>query len=62
MRTLAPRSKIAVDIVLNDNQQDAFVNSYTTLEKIEGDVSITAPCDTSFDQILITFEGMIIMT
>jgi len=55
---LAPRSKIAVDIMLNNNQQDAYVSSYTTLEKIEGDVSITAPCDTSFDQILITFEGM----
>lgn len=58
MAALAPRSKIAVDIILNNNQQDAYVSSYTTLDKIEGEVSITAPSDTSFDDILITFEGM----
>lgn len=58
MAALAPRSKINVDITLNDDQQDAYVSSYTTLDSIEGEVSITAPCDTSFDDILITFEGM----
>lgn len=58
MAALAPRSKIAVDIILNDNQQDAYVSSYTTLDKIEGEVSITVPSDTGFDDISITFEGM----
>ena len=54
---LVPRPKIAVEISLND-QQDAYVSSYTTLDKIEGEVSITAPCDTRFDDVFITFEGM----
>ena len=31
--------------------------TYTTLDKIEGTVSITAPCDFSFQEILITFQG-----
>lgn len=58
MKALAPKSKLAVDITLNDHQHDAFVSSYTTLDRIEGEVSITAPSDTRFDDILITFEGM----
>ena len=57
MAALAPRSKIAVDITLDDDQHDAYVSSYTTLDKIGGEVSFTAPCDTRFDDILITFEG-----
>lgn len=57
VKTLTAKSRIAVDITLNDNQQGAYVSSYTTLDKIEGEVSITAPCDTSFDDISITFDG-----
>ena len=46
-----------IKITLNDGQKDAFVPSYTTLDKIEGHVSITAPNDLSFEDIHITFQG-----
>ena len=51
------KTKPAIDIVLNDNQHGAFVPSYTTLDKIEGVASITAPTDVIFTEILITFQG-----
>ncbi|KAI9875616.1 MAG: hypothetical protein M1830_008203 [Pleopsidium flavum] len=57
IKGLSPKSKLAVDITLNDDQHDAYVSSYATLDSIEGEVSITAPSDTRFDDILITFEG-----
>lgn len=55
--SLAQKPKLAVGITLND-QQNAYVSSYTTLEPIEGVVSITASQDTQFDDVRITFEGM----
>lgn len=57
MKTPAFRNKPVIKFALHDNQQDAFVPSYTTLDKIQGDVVITAPNDTSFDEIYVTLEG-----
>ncbi len=55
MAALAAK-KLTLDITLND-QQDAYVSSYTTLDKIEGEVTITALSDAPFNDVLITFEG-----
>ena len=54
---LTQKTKPHVEIVLDDAQEGAFVPSYTTLDKIEGMVSITAPCDLRFGDIQFTFEG-----
>ncbi|MCJ1404243.1 hypothetical protein MMC11_007468 [Xylographa trunciseda] len=51
-------SKPKVDITLNDQQEENLVPSYTTLDKIEGTASITAPVDINFDDIHITFQGV----
>lgn len=56
MNRILPKSKIETTIVLND-QQEAFAPSYTSLDEISGQVSITAPSDTTFDQVYITLEG-----
>ena len=57
MKDLVITPKAAVEIRLTDEQKDDFVPRYTSLDEIKGEVSITAPCDTSFDDIYITFEG-----
>ncbi|KAM3425664.1 hypothetical protein BST61_g7608 [Cercospora zeina] len=44
--------KISVDIKINSPRA-----TYTTLDRIEGSVSILAPTDTSFDEINIEFIG-----
>ena len=48
----------SIEITLTDGQQDAFVPSYSSLDEINGEVAVTAPVDTKFDQIYITFEGI----
>lgn len=58
MKNPAYRNKPAIKIALHDNQRDALVPSYTTLDKIQGEVTITASFDTSFDEIYITLEGI----
>lgn len=50
------RNKPTVEIVLHD-QQDAYIHSYTTLDRIEGHVTIKFDKDTSFDDLSISFEG-----
>lgn len=57
LRALTQRSKPVVDIVLKDEERNAPAYSYTTLDKIEGEVSIAAPSDTRFDTIEISFTG-----
>lgn len=57
IRELVVTPKLAIQITLSDEQKDAFVPQYTTLDEINGEVSITATCDTSFEGIYITFEG-----
>ena len=49
--------KPTVVITLHDDQQEAFVPSYTSLDQIKGDATITAKYDTSYDEIYVTFEG-----
>jgi hypothetical protein len=51
------RTRPIIDIQLND-QQDTYVSSYSTLDKIEGTVIINTPSDLKFDDIIITFEGI----
>ena len=52
------RKKNDIDIVLDE--QEAFINSYTTHDKIEGHVVIKFDRDTTFDDLMITFEGQTI--
>lgn len=57
LRALSQIGKPAIDIALNDDGQGAYNRSYSTSDKIEGEVSVTAPSDARFDDVLITFEG-----
>lgn len=57
MRTIASKVKPAIFITLHDDQQDSFVPTYTSLDKIRGDVAIIPKYDTSFEEIYVTFEG-----
>lgn len=57
MRNLTSKVKPVIAISLSDDQQEAFVPSYTSLDQIRGHVTITAKYDTSFDEIYVTFEG-----
>ncbi|MCJ1311075.1 hypothetical protein MMC25_004745 [Agyrium rufum] len=54
---LTLKTKPSVEIAINDDQQGSFTPSYTTLDKIQGTVSFTAPCDLSFEDVHITFQG-----
>ena len=50
-------SKFAIKVTLSDDQKDAFVPRYTSLDEINGQVSITAASETSFHNVFLTFEG-----
>lgn len=50
------RSRPHVSIELAE-QKDGLVNSYTTLDQINGEVVITVDHDISFDNVEISFEG-----
>ncbi|KAI4254130.1 MAG: hypothetical protein LQ352_003265 [Teloschistes flavicans] len=52
------KDKPLVQINLADDQEQAFVPTYTSLEQIRGTVSLTAPVDTKIGQIHIGFEGI----
>ncbi|MCJ1443345.1 MAG: hypothetical protein MMC23_003843 [Stictis urceolatum] len=54
---LVGKSKPVIDIALKDDQSGAFVPSYTTLEKIQGEASITCPAETQYQDIHIIFQG-----
>ncbi|KAI9816984.1 MAG: hypothetical protein M1832_004968 [Thelocarpon impressellum] len=56
MRSLAQMGQPSIDIELND-QRGAYMSSYTTSDRLHGQVSITAPHDSRFDDIHITLEG-----
>ena len=56
MHRLNSKPKVNISIILND-QQDAFAPSYTSLDEISGQATITALSTTPFDQVYITFEG-----
>ncbi|KAI4128523.1 MAG: hypothetical protein LQ338_002693 [Usnochroma carphineum] len=53
------KEKPSVEIKLTDGQQNAFIPSYTSLDQIQGNVSVTAQVDTKIDQVYITFEGVV---
>ncbi|MCJ1374016.1 hypothetical protein MMC20_005246 [Loxospora ochrophaea] len=57
VRSLSGKSKPIIDISLNDQQRGVFVPSYTTLDKIDGHITIRAPNDTPFQNILVAFQG-----
>jgi hypothetical protein len=48
------RLKIGIDLL---GQDTGFVASYTTRDRIEGEVTVEAEYDTRFDSVEITFEG-----
>ncbi|KAL8713371.1 MAG: hypothetical protein Q9220_002570 [cf. Caloplaca sp. 1 TL-2023] len=52
------KEKATVAISLTDSQKDNFIPSYTSLDQIRGNVTLTAPADTPIDQVYITFEGI----
>ncbi len=56
---LGQKPKPVIEVTLNDEQKDAFCPTYTSLEPIQGEVTITASSDMSFDGLYITFEGSI---
>lgn len=47
-----------VDIILDDEDEHSFVSSYTTLDKISGQVQIRCAKDTTFHELEISFEGL----
>ena len=53
------KSKPQVDIILNEEQKDCFVPSYTTLEPISGHAVVTCTVDTPFNSVHITFQGTV---
>jgi len=57
VKSLGQKPKPVIEIVLTDEQREEFCPSYTSLDEIKGEVSITSSYDTSFDEIYITFEG-----
>ncbi|KAL9605437.1 MAG: hypothetical protein Q9179_001349 [Wetmoreana sp. 5 TL-2023] len=53
------KNKPLLEIRLTDGQEEAFIPSYTSLDQIHGNVSLTAQVDTSIKQVYITFEGIV---
>lgn len=52
------RKSSDIDIVLGDADEHSFVSSYTTLDKISGQVLIRCGKDTSLHELEISFEGV----
>ena len=57
VKNFGQKNKPTIEINLDDDQQESFVPAYTSLDEIKGEVSISAPSDTSFEDLYITFEG-----
>ncbi len=60
LRSIAQKSQPVIDISLNNRAEGtygAYISSFTTLDRIEGEVSITTWTDQRFDDIQITLEG-----
>ena len=59
MRNFAMQGKPVVDISLKNESgpHGGYVSSFSTLDKLEGEVSVTAPHDTRFDNLEIAFIG-----
>lgn len=52
------KNRPAITFTINGESENPD-HVYTTSDRIEGEVSITAPADIRFDEIVITFEGEI---
>lgn len=63
LRNMTFLAKPSIDISIPGAQglPGAFIKSYSTLDKIEGSVTISARTDTRFDGLEITFNGMFII-
>lgn len=57
IRALSQRSRPQIKISLN-GCEDAWVAEYSTMDKIEGKVSITCPTRTPVESLSIDFVGM----
>lgn len=57
VKNLGQKAKPTVEVNLKDDQQESSVPSYTSSDEIKGEVTISTPSDTSFDDVYITFEG-----
>lgn len=59
VRNLALAGSPDIEIALNGNEggPTSFVYTYSTLDRIEGTVTITPKTDTKFDDIEIAFVG-----
>lgn len=59
MRTLAAHGKPTIEIELGGGHgmHGKWVTSYSTMDTIEGAVSVVAPHDTPFEDIEIAFVG-----
>ena len=58
LQSFSLRKPSDVDIVLDDEDEHAFVSSYTNLDKISGKVLVRCGNDTSFHELEISFEGV----
>ena len=54
---LGQKPKPVIEIILSDDQKDAYCPSYTSLEPIKGEATVTASSDMNFEGLYITFEG-----
>lgn len=59
LRNLAMQAKPVIDISLKREHgaHGSYISSFSTMDKLEGEVSVTAPHDTRFDDIEIAFVG-----
>lgn len=53
------RSRLQVTVTLDD-QKDGAVNSYTTGDEVNGNVTVTVNDDVTFDTFQISFEGWLL--
>ena len=58
-KNLGLKPKPRIEVELDDTQNDAFTPAFTSLDEINGEVSISTQTDLNFDDIYITFEGAI---
>jgi hypothetical protein len=58
LQSFSLRKTSDVDIILDDEDEQSFVSSYTTLDKISGHVMIKCGKNTSFHELEISFEGV----
>jgi len=54
---LVQKPKPVIKIELTGEQRDAFTPSFTTLDQIKGQVSITTQADLNFEDVYISLEG-----